>query len=160
VIRQGAIFRLRGNADALEGIGGNHKTAAIYDLFPRAAEVRPDAPGEWNQARVVVDGKRIQHWLNGIKVLEIDSSTPAFQRTGGAKQVQEAPRSRAASEGADPPPGSRRPRQLSDDEGAASASAFVTVAPPQPERRTAPFSPARQTNAYLAACAVSGDGPG
>jgi cytochrome c len=31
----------------------------------------------WNEARVRVQGWRIEHWLNGVKVAEADLATPA-----------------------------------------------------------------------------------
>jgi hypothetical protein len=42
---------------------------ACYGLYPSARSlVRP--VGEWNVTRIVVNGDDVQHWLNGIKVVE------------------------------------------------------------------------------------------
>src|SRR5262245_30817461 len=38
---------------------------ALYDLYEPAAEHRIKPAGEWNTARIVVCGDRIEHWLNG-----------------------------------------------------------------------------------------------
>jgi hypothetical protein len=44
---------------------------ACYDLYPPTKDVtRP--PGEWNQMRVRVDGARVEHWINGEKVVEYE----------------------------------------------------------------------------------------
>jgi hypothetical protein len=44
-------------------------TGAFYDVLP-AADGKPLRPaGEWNTSRIVVLGQRIEHWLNGTKVL-------------------------------------------------------------------------------------------
>jgi hypothetical protein len=41
---------------------------AAYDLLPpRGAEPRP--AGEWNQGRIVVRDDRVEHWLNGTRVV-------------------------------------------------------------------------------------------
>ena len=32
--------------------------------------------GEWNLAKVVVKGWRVEHWLNGKKLLEADLASP------------------------------------------------------------------------------------
>lgn len=52
-------------------------TAALYDLIP-ALKKPAIALGKWNTARVIVNRGRIQHWLNGTKVLEFDPGTDAF----------------------------------------------------------------------------------
>jgi hypothetical protein len=32
--------------------------------------------GEWNEARVIADGNHIEHWMNGVKLLEYDINSP------------------------------------------------------------------------------------
>lgn len=51
---------------------GSHRTAAaLYDLLPPQNKLlRP--VGEFNQSRVVVQGNHVEHWLNGIKVVEYE----------------------------------------------------------------------------------------
>ncbi len=46
-------------------------TGALYLLVP-PGEKRMNPPGEWNSARVVVDGMHVEHWLNGKKLLEYE----------------------------------------------------------------------------------------
>jgi hypothetical protein len=44
---------------------------ACYDLYAPSKDVsRPR--GEWNAVRVVADGSHIEHWLNGVKLLEYE----------------------------------------------------------------------------------------
>jgi cytochrome c len=44
---------------------------ACYDLYAAVKDVsRPR--GEWNAVRVVADGPRIEHWLNGVKLFEYE----------------------------------------------------------------------------------------
>lgn len=50
-------------------VGPHRQTACLYDIFP-PAENKPLKPvGEWNQSMIVVKGKSVEHWLNGIRVL-------------------------------------------------------------------------------------------
>ena len=59
-------------------IGPHRQTAALYDVLPAAN--RPIKPaGEFNQSRIVVNGRNVQHWLNGTRVLQYELSSPALQ---------------------------------------------------------------------------------
>lgn len=49
--------------------GEVHRTAAFYDVVPPAADKPMKKPGEWNVSRIVVEGNRVEHWLNSKKVL-------------------------------------------------------------------------------------------
>jgi hypothetical protein len=51
---------------------------ANYDIDPApAGVVRP--AGEWNQVRIVVNGSHVEHWLNGVKVVEYELGSPAWE---------------------------------------------------------------------------------
>jgi hypothetical protein len=59
--------------DAGHADGGDPLTSAgaNYGLHPAArGVVRP--AGEWNRARVVVEGNHVEHWLNGVRVVEYE----------------------------------------------------------------------------------------
>jgi hypothetical protein len=45
------------------------KTASFYDVLPPAADKPLKPAGEWNQSRIVVRGRQVEHWLNGAQVL-------------------------------------------------------------------------------------------
>lgn len=56
----------------------DQKLAALYDLIPaERKEVNP--VGDWNKARIIVDGSRVEHWLNGNKVVEFDRHSDEFR---------------------------------------------------------------------------------
>jgi hypothetical protein len=56
--------------------GPKHQTAALYDVeAPSKDATRP--VGEFNRSRLVVKGDRVEHWLNGEKVLETSLKSPA-----------------------------------------------------------------------------------
>jgi hypothetical protein len=65
--------------DAKAGRNGNRTLASLYDLLPAAATKKVNPVGEWNTARIVVNGKHVEHWLNGAKVLETDLDSKAFR---------------------------------------------------------------------------------
>ena len=59
--------------------GPTHATGAFYDVLP-AVDDKPLKPaGQWNQSRVVVRGIRVEHWLNGKKILEYDLGSEAVK---------------------------------------------------------------------------------
>jgi hypothetical protein len=59
-------------------IGPHRQTASLYDVMP--ALNRPVRPaGEFNESRVVVNGTRVEHWLNGARVLQYELGTAALQ---------------------------------------------------------------------------------
>jgi hypothetical protein len=63
--------------DAKLGINGNRTLASLYDLIP-ATNKKVNPMGEWNHARIVVNKKHVEHWLNGIKVLEYERGGKDF----------------------------------------------------------------------------------
>jgi hypothetical protein len=55
------------NSDAKSN--GKHIAGALYDIAaPAAGADRP--AGQWNQSRIVLHGKHVEHWLNGVKVVD------------------------------------------------------------------------------------------
>lgn len=57
--------------DAKLGVKGNRKAASLYDLIP-APEQKPMRKKEFNTATIVVEGKRVTHYLNGVKMVEYE----------------------------------------------------------------------------------------
>lgn len=57
--------------DAKKGRDGNRTAGGLYDLIaPTSKRLKP--VGEFNQARLVVKGNHVEHWLNGAKVVEFE----------------------------------------------------------------------------------------
>ncbi len=52
----------------------------LYDIMERldSSSVKPH--GEWNTGRIVADGQRLQHWLNGVKVVDIVVGSDDWQQ--------------------------------------------------------------------------------
>jgi hypothetical protein len=59
------------------GDGRNPLTSAgsAYAVYPPTSNVCHPA-GQWNAARIVVKGHHVEHWLNGVKVVEYDLQSP------------------------------------------------------------------------------------
>ena len=56
---------------------GIQKTAAIYDIV---APNKPDTKvGIWHRSRIRVRGNHIEHWLDGVKVIDVERTSELFQ---------------------------------------------------------------------------------
>ncbi len=52
--------------------GGSHRTAALYDLIPPPQDKKVQPIGEWNVSRIVVNGNKVEQWLNGGKTVSFE----------------------------------------------------------------------------------------
>ena len=79
----GCEFQLlddKNHPDARLGVKGNRQLGALYDLIPADRSdpnYRFDENG-FNTAMIIVNGNCVQHYLNGVKVVEYIRNTPTF----------------------------------------------------------------------------------
>ncbi|MBQ3582213.1 MAG: DUF1080 domain-containing protein [Alistipes sp.] len=59
--------------DAKMGFNGNRRLGSLYDLIPADGWALV-AKRDWNTARIVVRGNHVEHWLNGVKILEYEKN--------------------------------------------------------------------------------------
>jgi hypothetical protein len=89
--RSGPEYQLLDNARAKDNQIPTHFAGALYDLVAPPRDVtRP--VGEWNEARVRIQGWKIEHWLNGTKVAEADLSSPAGKALVAGSKFKTWPR--------------------------------------------------------------------
>lgn len=65
------------NKDIKNDEDGKRLTAGLYELF-EAENKMVNPHGEWNKGRIIVKGKQVEHWLNGVMVLEYERGSDAF----------------------------------------------------------------------------------
>ena len=65
--------------DAKLGKNGNRTVGSLYDLIPARTDKKVNPIGQWNTARIVSNGPHVEHWLNGMKVLEYERGSDAFK---------------------------------------------------------------------------------
>lgn len=88
----GLEFQLLDDAqhpDAKMGRSGNRTFGSLYDLIaaPTSKPVKP--VGEWNTVRIVSKGTKVEHWLNGTKLLEFDRASDAFRKLVAISKYKE-----------------------------------------------------------------------
>ena len=67
----GPEYQVLDNGKHHDGRSPLTSTAALYGLYPaEQAETKP--VGQYNDARIVVNGNHVEHWLNGKKVVETE----------------------------------------------------------------------------------------
>jgi hypothetical protein len=76
--------------DGLKG-GPIKRSGALYGLLPPRDGKKLEEPGQWNKGRIVVEGNRVEHWLNGEKVLEFTLGTPELQKAILASGIKGGP---------------------------------------------------------------------
>jgi len=65
----------------------NRTAGAVYDLLaPGPKDLRP--PGQFNESRIVVQGDRVEHWLNGVKILEFELGSEEFKAAIGRSKYR------------------------------------------------------------------------
>lgn len=67
--------------DAKLGRDGNRTLGSLYDLIPAPADKTVKPIGEWNQARILAQGKHVEFWLNGHKTVEFERGSAAWLET-------------------------------------------------------------------------------
>lgn len=72
--------------DAKMGKNGNRTVGSLYDLIrannlsePDNINKRFNGVGQWNRARIVSNNGHIEHWLNGVKVVEYERFSQTFK---------------------------------------------------------------------------------
>jgi 3-keto-disaccharide hydrolase len=73
--------------------GGSHASGALYDFLAPVKHAAKTV-GEFNHARIVVNGSHVEHWLNGVQVVDGDLRAPAIaesaaKRWGAGSKVAE-----------------------------------------------------------------------
>ena len=87
----GPEFQILDNARHKDGQDPLTSAGACYALYAPSKDVtRP--PGTWNAVRLVVNGSRVQHWLNGTKVVEYDMASADWKTKVAGSKFKEWPR--------------------------------------------------------------------
>jgi hypothetical protein len=59
---------------------GSRTIASLYDLIKADPAKHVNPIGEWNHARILSKDNHVEHWLNGMKVLEYERKSDAYRK--------------------------------------------------------------------------------
>jgi hypothetical protein len=65
--------------DAKLGVRGNRTCGSLYDLIAALPNKKVNPVGEWNHVMIIVKGSHVEHWLNGMKVVEYEHTGQMFR---------------------------------------------------------------------------------
>lgn len=86
----GPEMQILDNAGHQDGKKKQTSAGALYDLLPCQYDVARPA-GEWNHALIRVKGTKVEHWLNGFKVVECDLSSEDYKKAHAASKWTKMP---------------------------------------------------------------------
>ena len=94
----GPEYQILDNQGHPDGQNPLTSAASAFALYAPAEDVTRPA-GEWNSARILVDGTHVEHWLNGTKVLEFELGSPDWEARVADSKFADLPAYGKASEG-------------------------------------------------------------
>jgi hypothetical protein len=70
---RGLEYQLADDTNADAASDPRRVAGSLYSVIAPSPRIPPRI-GEFNQSRLVVNGKHVEHWLNGTKVVEFDNA--------------------------------------------------------------------------------------
>jgi hypothetical protein len=75
----GMEYQVMDDDSASDNKLANHLCGSLYDIFPPDETIKKtNAIGQWNTAKIISKGKHVEHWLNGIKILEFERGNESY----------------------------------------------------------------------------------
>lgn len=93
--------------DAKKGTNGNRTIGSLYDLIKADSRIFVNGlkplkyvnVGNWNRAHIVVNGSKVEHYLNGCKVVEYERGTQMWKALVAYSKYKDWPNFGEAEEG-------------------------------------------------------------
>lgn len=95
----GPEYQILDNGAHADAKNGPDRTAAANYALNAPTKDKTKPVGEWNQARIVVKGAHVEHWLNGEKVVEYELWSPDWTARVKASKFNQWPQYGQAKSG-------------------------------------------------------------
>jgi hypothetical protein len=87
----GPEFQVLDDSGHRDGQNAKHSVGALYDLIAPPANKPEAKPGEWNHARIRIKDGVLQHFLNGMKVVETRIDNEQWREMISASKFKQWP---------------------------------------------------------------------
>lgn len=77
--------------DAIVANSPKQSTASFYDVIAPDPKKPLNPPGQWNHSRVLLKGNHVEHWLNGMKVVEYELGSPELKEAIAKSKFKKYP---------------------------------------------------------------------
>lgn len=91
VYYSGPEFQILDNAGHADGITPSTSAGGNYALHAPVRDVTKPL-GEWNHVRLIVNGNHVEHWMNGVKLLEYELGSDDWKKRVAASKFKDMPR--------------------------------------------------------------------
>lgn len=71
---------------------GSRTVSSLYDLIQADTNKPINAIGEWNSAYIISENNHVEHWLNGVKVLEYERKSPEYLKLVSESKYEKWPK--------------------------------------------------------------------
>ena len=87
----GPEFQILHNAGHRDGRAPITSAGSNYAVHPPARDITRSV-GSWNEARLIVTGRDVEHWMNGVKLLSYEIGSPDWNQRVAASKFAELTR--------------------------------------------------------------------
>ena len=74
--------------DAKAGKNGNRTIGSLYDLITAPADKKVNPPGEWNNARILSEGRQVTFFLNGVQTVSFERGSEKWREQVAASKYK------------------------------------------------------------------------
>lgn len=85
----GCEYQILDDDGVRQPVAPRQRAGSLYGLYEPAPDCRPKPAGEWNSARIVVRGDRIEHWLNGRRAVAATVGDAEWSRRVAESKFEE-----------------------------------------------------------------------
>jgi hypothetical protein len=97
--RTGPEYQVLDNEKAKDNKLGNHLAGSLYDMGTAAPRDLTKPAGQWNESKLIVRGWKVEHWLNGKKVVAVDLAAPEGRAWVAASKFKDWPKFASLAKG-------------------------------------------------------------